>query len=107
MLLTSTGAQVAKVFLGAPDDEHWGTEISRDTGIQPGTVYPMLITMHTEGYVADRWESTDEMSARKQASGNSRISRRRYWRVTLNGRAALQDYLARWEAKQGGARLAR
>lgn len=102
MLLTSTGAQVAKIFIGDPGQERWGSEITTMTNIKAGTVYPMLETMKADGLIVDRWETDEEMIARKPGG-----SRRRYWRLTSKGRTELVDYVARWDARMGGVRIAR
>jgi PadR family transcriptional regulator PadR len=67
-----------QAFLDAPMDETWGFELSRASGLSPGTIYPMLRRFEDEGLVVARWEQIDESQHERR--------RRRYYNLTAEGR---------------------
>ena len=60
----------------------YGLDIIDATGLPSGTVYPALASSEKRGYVAGTWESA------AVATRDGR-PRRRYYRLTTAGRAAL------------------
>jgi PadR family transcriptional regulator PadR len=62
------------------DDEVWGFELSRESGLPAGTIYPILQRLTAAGWISDRWE--DAAAARAE-----RRPARRYYRLTVDGRA--------------------
>jgi DNA-binding PadR family transcriptional regulator len=62
----------------------YGLDIIDATGLPSGTVYPALASSEKRGYVAGTWESV------AVATRDGR-PRRRYYRLTTAGRAALAE----------------
>jgi len=52
----------------------YGLELSEETGLQPGTAYPILLRLEHEGWVTSRWEDVDPRAEKRPA--------RRYYRLT-------------------------
>jgi DNA-binding PadR family transcriptional regulator len=46
-------------FLRAPQDWKYGYDISRDTGLKSGTLYPILIRMADRKLLETRWETLE------------------------------------------------
>src|SRR5436305_2414415 len=68
---------VVQALLRDPAREMYGLELSEETGLQPGTVYPILLRLEHEGWVASRWEDIDPRTEKRPA--------RRYYRLTADG----------------------
>jgi DNA-binding PadR family transcriptional regulator len=51
--------QVLGVFLQAPKGWRYGYDISRDTGLKSGTLYPILMRLADGGLLETRWETTE------------------------------------------------
>ena len=45
---------VLQALLHDPAREMYGLELSEETGLQPGTAYPILLRLEHEGWVASR-----------------------------------------------------
>jgi len=77
---------VAATLMAEADRHHWGYELSRQSGVRSGVMYPILTRMLQEGWLEDGWEAQ---------TGTSRAKRppRRYYRLTLEGKAALSQLL--------------
>lgn len=84
--LTLQSLQVLRVLLDDPTEQHYGLEIADATGLQSGTLYPILMRLERHGWVEGQWENIDP----------SRQGRppRRYYRLTGVGQAAATDALA-------------
>ncbi len=50
--------QIAAIF--ADGSQHYGSEITRRTGIPPGTIYPLLRRMEERGIFESKWEVTKD-----------------------------------------------
>lgn len=74
MRISHQGKRVLQAFLDSPADETYGFALSRATGLQPGTLYPLLERMLEEGWLTTRWEEINEETAGRR--------RRRYYRLT-------------------------
>ncbi len=74
----------------------FGLDVMNETGFPSGTVYPTLARLEARGYVASTWE---ESEAAKEAGR----PRRRYYQVTADGSAALDQALARLGLLTGSA----
>src|ERR1700733_12303397 len=68
---------IVQALLGEPGREYYGLELSQETGLQPGTAYPILLRLEQEGWVTSRWEDIDPRAEKRPA--------RRYYRLTANG----------------------
>jgi PadR family transcriptional regulator PadR len=60
--------------------ETWGFDLSKESGLPAGTIYPILQRLTTAKWVTSRWESADAA----QAEGRPP---RRYYALTTEGRA--------------------
>jgi DNA-binding MarR family transcriptional regulator len=85
------GAATLAVLRAIADGHRYGFEIIDRTGLPSGTVYPALTSLERRGLVTARWEG--ESAARAEAR-----PRRRYYRVTGAGQAALVAAIERLKA---------
>src|SRR5215468_11961780 len=51
--------QVLDTFLEAPREWRYGYDISRDTGLKSGTLYPILIRLAEHKLLQTCWETTE------------------------------------------------
>jgi PadR family transcriptional regulator, regulatory protein PadR len=73
--------QTASVLAGLlAREEAWGFEISRETGLKAGTIYPILARLEAAGWVEGRWEDPEH-------GRDTGRPPRRYYRLTTAGRA--------------------
>ena len=70
---------ILQALLRDPARELYGLELSEETGLLPGTAYPILLRLENEGWVTSRWEDIDPHAEKRP--------RRRYYRLTANGAA--------------------
>lgn len=71
----SVGIALLKVLdamLAEPCQDHYGFELIKSTGLQSGTLYPLLIRLESAGWLESGWE-TEHIAGRP---------RRRYYRLT-------------------------
>jgi PadR family transcriptional regulator PadR len=73
-----------------------GFDILDDTGLESGTVYPILRRLEDAGCVRSRWEPAE----RAHAEGRPP---RRYYELTGAGAEALREALARYPDARGVA----
>lgn len=79
----------------------YGFDIIEVTGLPSGTVYPALSRHERDGYVRSSWEDA-------AAAHRDRRPPRRYYRITAEGRRAIEATLADLGvAARGRARQAR
>ena len=78
---------VLEAFLEAPGDWRYGYDISRDTDVKSGTLYPILMRLADNELVETRWETTD----------TGRPPRHMYRLTTLGVRSA-RAYLRSWSS---------
>lgn len=52
-------AQVLKEFLQVPTEWKYGYDISRDTALKSGTLYPILMRLADRALLETRWETTE------------------------------------------------
>ena len=84
----------AIVMLAVSRDVSYGFDIMEATGLQSGTVYPILRRLEAAGMLRGRWE----------AVGNARDEQRpprRYYQITGAGSRALADALDRFPGLSG------
>src|SRR5580698_4578181 len=70
---------VLQALLRDPGRELYGLELSEETGLLPGTAYPILMRLEAEGWVTSRWEDIDPRAEKRPA--------RRYYRLAAGGAA--------------------
>lgn len=51
--------QVLDAFLEAPKDWRYGYDISRNTGLKSGTLYPILMRLAEHGLLETSWENVE------------------------------------------------
>ena len=86
--MTLATQAVLGALLERPERELYGLEIVKASGLEPGTIYPILQRLRSAGWVSDRWEPPEP----GQAEGRPP---RRYYRLTIEGRARAVHALTR------------
>jgi PadR family transcriptional regulator PadR len=78
---------VAIALMADPSGRHWGYELSKQSGVRSGVMYPLLQRMLDEGWLTDGWE--------EQAQGRrAKRPARRYYELTSAGKLALGAVIA-------------
>jgi DNA-binding PadR family transcriptional regulator len=77
---------VLQALLEAPGGEAWGFELLRLTGLQSGTLYPMLDRLERLGWLTSYWQDATEVAGGRP--------RRRYYRLTADGAIEARDLVA-------------
>ena len=85
--LTHPSLLVLKAFMRCPENQLFGTEIMRETGLSSGTLYSILLRFESFGLLESEWESE-----KPQAMGRPR---RRLYRITSEGREFSRQALER------------
>jgi len=75
-------------MLKNPTAEHYGYELSEESGIRSGVLYPILTRMLAEGWVTDDWEDPAKITGKKRPP-------RRYYTLTGPGQLALEELVAK------------
>ncbi len=52
--------RVLESFLQQPGEWRYGYDLSRDTGLKSGTLYPILMRLASPGLLETRWEMSEE-----------------------------------------------
>jgi PadR family transcriptional regulator, regulatory protein PadR len=86
MRMTLQTLQVLRVLLSDPLDEHYGLEISRESGLPTGSIYPILTRLEAAGWAVSAWEDIDESRQGRR--------RRRYYQLTVEGAENAQHEVA-------------
>jgi PadR family transcriptional regulator, regulatory protein PadR len=68
---------ILQALLKDPARELYGLELAQETGLLPGTAYPILLRLENEGWVTSRWEDIDPAAEKRPP--------RRYYRLTASG----------------------
>jgi PadR family transcriptional regulator PadR len=76
---------VLQAFLDASPGETYGFELSEETGLPSGTVYPILRRLEAEGLIEGTWTT---VQTRVQGR------RRRYYRLTSAGKQVAAEAVA-------------
>jgi DNA-binding PadR family transcriptional regulator len=72
--ITLQTLHVLRILLTDPTSEHYGLEISRDTRLPTGSIYPILTRLETAGWVTSAWEDIDESAAGRRRRRNYRLT---------------------------------
>jgi PadR family transcriptional regulator PadR len=97
--MTTPRRLVLQALLEDPERERYGLDLAGEAGLEPGTIYPILVAFETVGWLTSRAEDIDV-----HAEGRPR---RRYYKLTADGRTAARDALSVAEqrrATRAGAR---
>jgi PadR family transcriptional regulator len=86
---------VLQALLREPGRELYGLELSEETGLLPGTAYPILLRLEDAGWVTSRWEDVDPRAAKRPP--------RRYYRLTAAGAVQASVAMARARRPRGTA----
>lgn len=89
---------VLGALLKQPDAELYGLEIVKASGLEPGTIYPILQRLRGAGWVQDRWEEAELAHAEGRPP-------RRYYQLTPKGRARAVHTLHSGRDRSGLSRL--
>jgi PadR family transcriptional regulator, regulatory protein PadR len=89
--MTTAVAQVASAFLADPQEDRYGLDLMRDTGLASGTLYPILVRLERSGWVSGHWEDVDPVAEGRPG--------RRYYRLTPDGVVAARRDLAELHAQ--------
>lgn len=89
---------VLGALLQHPDTELYGLEIVRASGLEPGTIYPILQRLRGAGWISARWEDPE-------CAHNEGRPARRYYRLTMEGRARAIHALQRSRDRSGLSQL--
>lgn len=88
---TDALVRVAVALCSAPEERHWGYPLTKITGLRTGTLYPLLASMLTEGWLTDGWEVIDPVIEKRPP--------RRYYELTPAGLMELGAVVRRAEAE--------
>jgi PadR family transcriptional regulator, regulatory protein PadR len=72
--LSHTTLRVLLVFIGQSNPTLAGSDVSKQTGMLSGTVYPILMRLERYGWLSSQWENLDPKDAGRP--------RRRLYRLT-------------------------
>jgi PadR family transcriptional regulator len=75
--------QVLELFVGRPSGWRYGYELSRETGLKSGTLYPILIRLSKHGLLETKWVTTEDG-----------VPPRHTYRLTAKGLASAKARLA-------------
>ncbi|MGH3715724.1 MAG: PadR family transcriptional regulator [Micromonosporaceae bacterium] len=91
--LTTARVLVLRAFLEDPERERYGLDLALEAGIEPGTIYPILVAFENAGWLESSQEDIDP-----HAEGRPR---RRYYVLTAAGVTAARDAVLRAEQRRG------
>ncbi|GAA1751378.1 PadR family transcriptional regulator [Aeromicrobium alkaliterrae] len=81
---TQARVAIATTMLATPDAQLWGYELSKNSRVGPGSMYPFLSELLEAGYLTDGWDTNRETGERT----------RRYYRLTDHGKAYLSSFVS-------------
>lgn len=89
--ITMTVAKVLRAFLDDADQNRYGFELMRHTGLPSGTLYPILARLERAGWITGHLESVDPVQAGRPP--------RRFYTLTGEGARNARHELARLSAE--------
>jgi PadR family transcriptional regulator PadR len=81
-----------------PQGRFAGADIRRSTGLESGTLYPILARLENAGWVESKWEEVDPREAGRP--------RRRLYRITPTGEREASDTIAQFCGNLGAVQWA-
>jgi DNA-binding PadR family transcriptional regulator len=90
--MTTPRVLALRAFLEDPQRERYGLDLAVEAGLEPGTIYPILVAFEGAGWLASRDEDIDVHEAGRP--------RRRYYRLTATGVSAARDAVAAAEQRR-------
>ena len=91
--MTTPRLLAVRVFLEDPAREWYGLELAQKAGLEPGTVYPILVAFESAGWLTSRGDDIDP-----RAEGRPR---RRYYLLTAEGVSAAQKWVTAADRRRG------
>lgn len=85
--ISVTGLKLLNLFMSKVRAERSGAEITRDVGIGPGTLYPLLSRFEQLGILESRWEEVEPSLIGRP--------RRRLYKITEAGAYVAQSSMAK------------
>ena len=86
MRLSHSGLLVLKASVERSSTSLYGYDLMQMTGLASGTLYPILMRFERAGWLSSSWEKSDPREEGRP--------RRRLYRITGAGRAALAGYMS-------------
>lgn len=85
-LTMPTKAVLAALLADDSETGIYGLQLAKDLDLPTGTIYPILVRLVRNGYATAAWEQLPEDTGKP---------RRRFYRLTEQGRAAAAEHLTR------------
>lgn len=85
-----------KVFIAQPREWRYGYDLSRETSLKSGTLYPILMRLNKRGWLETRW-------VEPEAPGRPP---RHMYRLTADGLRSAREFVAAKEARAPRRRAA-
>ena len=95
--------QVLEAFLSSPTTWRHGYDISRDSELKSGTLYPILMRLHKNKLLETKWEPSSEQGRPPRHMYRLTAEGARFARATLAQRVGRQA-TGRPALSEGGAR---
>jgi DNA-binding PadR family transcriptional regulator len=83
--MTTPRLLAVQVLLEDPTREWYGLELAQQAGLEPGTVYPILVAFESAGWLISRDDDIDPRTEGRP--------RRRYYLLTAEGVSAAQKWV--------------
>jgi len=96
MKMTFQVLTVLRALLDEPTKQRYGLDLSQQTGLASGTLYPILMRLERAGWVESDWENSEI----HESAGRPR---RRYYALSENGAVRARIAVAE---KDGASRAA-
>src|SRR4051812_7725130 len=85
--MTTPRLLVLAALINDLDRERYGLDLAREAGLEPGTIYPILVAFENAGWLTSRAEEIDVHREGRP--------RRRYYQLTPTGATAAREAVAR------------
>jgi DNA-binding PadR family transcriptional regulator len=82
--MTTPRLLAVQVFLEDPAREWYGLELAQQAGLEPGTIYPILVAFENAGWLTSRDDDIDPRTEGRP--------RRRYYLLTGEGVTAAREW---------------
>ena len=91
--MTTPRLLVLGVLLDDPARERYGLDLAKQAGLEPGTIYPILVAFEGAGWLTSREEDITDASTLGRP-------RRRYYLLSDAGAHAAREALTRAESRR-------